>query len=94
MRKLALVLAVIHLLMFAVTFASGSPKSPTEANNETTHTVNCAGHGKSWSDCYQEAETLCPDGYKITKRSTGVVSTPVFGQSTLAPNKKLYIECK
>ena len=94
MRKLALVFAVIHLLMSADSLASDSSKSFTEINNETTHTVNCAGHGKNWSDCYQEAETLCPDGYKITKRSTGVVSTPVLGKSDLPPlNRSGFMLC-
>ena len=91
--KTVLTVFVILPLLYTAGVAQNSSKSYTEPYNNATHTVSCSGYGKSWSDCYREADTLCPDGYKIIKKSTGVISTPVNGKSTLAPLKKLVIEC-
>jgi len=94
MKIIIPMLFVISPFLFTSSLASDSPKSVTDKNIEQTYKVNCSGHGKSWDDCYQEAGTLCPDGYNIIKKSTGVVSTPIYGKSTLAPSKKLIIECE
>lgn len=94
MNKTILVLLLISQLIFTSGLASDSPKQDTAQGIKETHIVTCSGTGKNWDDCYQEADNLCPAGYIIIKRSTGVVSTPVYGKSTLAPSKKLVIECK
>ena len=94
MKRTILMLFVISPFLFTSSLASDSPKSVTDKNIEQTYKVNCSGHGKSWDDCYQEADSLCPDGYNTIKKSTGVISTPVYGKSILAPSKKLIIECK
>ena len=94
MKKTILVLFIIPQLLFTAVLGSDSPESATDQDKKETYTVTCGGTGKSWNDCYQEAEDLCPSGYTITKKSTGVISTPVFGNSTLAPGKKIVIECK
>jgi hypothetical protein len=94
MNKTFLVLLVISQLIFTSGLASDSPKQDTDQDIKETHSVTCSGTGKSWDDCYQEADNLCPAGYIIIKRSAGVVSTPEYGKSTLAPSKKLVIACK
>jgi hypothetical protein len=92
MKRTILMLFVISPFLFTFSLASDSPKPFTDTKQ--TYTVSCSGHGKSWTDCYQEADSLCPDGYNTIKKSTGVISTPVYGKSILAPSKKLIIECK
>jgi hypothetical protein len=94
MRKTILLLFIIFQLLFTSSSASVSPEAFTGPNGKTAYTLSCSGTGKDWSDCYQEADTLCPDGYSVIKKSTGTVSTPVNGKSTLVPSKKLVIECK
>jgi len=94
MKKIALILFVVSQLCYASSSASDSPEPSVAQNKKPTYTVNCSGLGKKWDDCYQEAENLCPDGYKILKKSSGVIAAPVNGQTTLAPSKKLVIQCK
>jgi hypothetical protein len=94
MKKTILMLFVIIQLLCTASLASVSPEAVTEPKGKTTYTLSCSGTGKDWSDCYQEADTLCPAGYKIINKSTGVFAAPVNGKSTLAPSKKLVIECK
>lgn len=93
MTKILPMLLVISELLLTSGIAADTTKPFTE-EDKTTYTVSCSGTGKDWNDCYHEAETLCPGGYNIIKRSTGVVSAPINGRSTLAPSKKLIIECK
>jgi len=94
MKKSVLIVIVISPILFTASLASDLSKSFSELNKKSTYTVSCSGIGKSWDDCYQEADTLCPDGYNIIKKSTGVISTQVYGKSTLAPSKKLILECQ
>ena len=94
MQKTVLMLFGFFYLLFASSLASASPEAVTEPNGKTVYTLSCSGTGKGWSDCYQEADALCPDGYTIIKKSTGIFAAPVNGKSTLAPSKKLVIECK
>jgi hypothetical protein len=94
MKKITLMLFVIFQFLSAAILTSASPETITGPNGKTAYTLSCSGTGKEWDDCYQEAETLCPDGYNIIKRSTGVYAAPVNGKSTLAPSKKLVVECK
>lgn len=94
MNKIILMLFVISQLLFTSSLAADSPKAFIGPNGKTAYTLSCSGTGKDWSDCYQEADTLCHGGYNIIRKSTGIVSVPVNGKSTLAPSKNLIIECK
>ena len=94
MNKTILVLLVVFQLLFTSSFASVIPKALTESNGKAVYTLDCSGTGKDWSDCYQEADTLCPAGYSYIKKSLGVVSTQTNGRSYIAPSKELVIECK
>lgn len=94
MKNTILALSVIFQLLYIPCFASPSPDSSSEPEEKTTHTLNCSDPGMNWADCYQEAETICPAGYKIIKRSTGILAAPVNGATTLVPSKKLVVKCK
>jgi hypothetical protein len=94
MNKTILVLLVVFQLLFTSSFASVIPKALTESNGKAAYTLDCRGTGKDWSDCFKEAEKLCPDGFSYTKKSLGVVSTQINGRSYIAPSKELVIECK
>jgi hypothetical protein len=94
MKKIILILFVISQLLFTSSIASVSPEAFTGPNGKTAFTLSCSGTGKDWNDCYQEADSFCPDGYNIIKKSTGAATVPVNGRSILAPSKKLVIECK
>jgi hypothetical protein len=94
MKKTILTLSVIFQLLYTPCFASHSPESPSEPEKKTPHTLNCSGPGKDWNDCYQQADMVCPAGYKIIKKSTGIIAAPVNGATTLVPSKKLVFECK
>lgn len=94
MKKTIFMLCVAALFLPTTSLAADSPEKSTGSKGETTFTLSCSGTGKDWRDCYQEAETICPDGYNIIKKSTGIFSMPVNGKSTLAPSKKLVITCK
>jgi hypothetical protein len=94
LKKNILMLFVISQFLFSVGLASVSPQADTGSNGKTAYTPSCSGFGKNWRDCDQEADSICPDGYNIIKKSTGTVAVPVNGKYTLAPSKKLVIECK
>ena len=94
MKKYIFKLAVIILPAFICVSALNLRAASTSAEEDTFKTVDCSGFGKKWDDCYRDAETLCPEGYTVIKKSTGMVSVPVNGRYTLAPSKKIVIECK
>ena len=94
MKKTILMLFVFFHLLFTSSLASITPKALTESNGKAAYTLDCSGTGKDWSDCFQEAENLCPDGFSYTKKSLGVVSTQINGSSYIAPSKELVIECR
>ena len=94
MKKTILMLSVISQLFFTSSFASIIPKALTESNGKAAYTLDCSGTGTDWSNCFQEAENLCPDGFSYTKKSLGVVSTQINGRSYIAPSQELVIECK
>jgi hypothetical protein len=94
MKKTFLMLSVISQLLFTSNFTSVIPKALTESNGKAAYTLDCRGTGTGWSDCFQKAENLCPDGFSYTKKSLGVISTQINGRSYIAPSKKLVIECK
>ena len=94
MKKTILMLSVISHLLLKSNFASIIPKALTESNGKAAYTLDCSGTGTDWSNCFQEAENLCPDGFSYTKKSLGVVSTQINGRSYIAPSKELVIECK
>ena len=94
MKKTILILFAISNFLFTSNLDSFSAKELTGQDERIIHTLSCSGTGKDWDDCYQEADTLCPDSYNIIKKSTGVVAIPVNGRSILSPSKKLVIECK
>ena len=94
MKKIILILLVISQFLFTYSLASIIPKTLTESNGKAAYTLDCSGTGKDWSDCFQEAENLCPDGFSYTKKSLGVVATPVNRRSYIAPSKELVIECR
>lgn len=85
---------MIILPVFLSVSAFNSLAAAIKANEKTVETVNCSGFGKKWEDCYRDAEALCPNGYSVIKKSTGLVSVPVNGRNTSAPNKKIVVECK
>ena len=94
MKKTILLLFVISQFLFTISYASVSPKALKESNGKAVYTLDCTGTGKDWSDCFQEADNLCPAGYSYIKKSLGVVSTQINGRSYIAPSKELVIECR
>ena len=94
MLKIILIFLVVSQLLFSSNLTSASSEESTGADGKTAYTLSCSGTGKDWQDCYREAAALCPDGYTIIKKSTGIVAAPINGTSTLAPTKKLVIECQ
>ena len=94
MKISSLKLSLIILFLFISGSALVPLAASTKVEEKTLKTVNCSGFGKKWRDCYQEAEALCPEGYTVIRKSTGVVSVPVNGRYTLAPSKKIVVECK
>ena len=94
MNKTFLILFAISYFLLTPILDSFSAKELTGQNERVIHTLSCSGTGKDWNDCYLEADTLCPNGYTIIEKSTGIVSAPIYGQYTLVPSKKIIIECK
>ena len=94
MKKTFLILFAISYFLLTPILGSFSANELTDQNGRITHTLSCSGTGKDWNDCYLEADTLCPNGYTIIEKSTGIVSAPINGQYTIVPSKKIIIECK
>jgi hypothetical protein len=50
--------------------------------------------GRTLDDCYQKAGEICPGGYEIVDRASGIVAVPVSGGVIAAPQHNLVIECR
>jgi len=92
-HKTILILILIVSTVFLTDLIPVLPAAEHVYNDKTVETVNCSGHGKGWPACYRQAEALCPGGYTVMEKSTGIVSAPVNGRYTLVPSKKMMILC-
>jgi hypothetical protein len=60
-------------------------------NGNTAYSMRC---GANLSACYEKAGELCPKGYNIIDRATGVAAVPSGTSFIAAPQHSLAIECK
>ncbi|WP_323762345.1 hypothetical protein [Maricaulis sp.] len=82
-------------------FMSGCATSDplTSPNGRPGFSVNCSGGGGGrWSDCYEEASRLCPQGYIVIDRvgDTDTMVSEIDGDWDLQTivNRELMIECR
>jgi len=77
-----------------VSCASIEPQEFRGPNGNIAYSMKCSGMGRTLDGCYKKAGELCPAGYTIIDRATGVVAVPVSGGFIAAPQHNLAIECK
>jgi len=90
MNLVALAFAV---LLFAGC-ASIEPSRFIGPNGRAAYSMKCSGLGRTLDACYQKAGELCPQGYRVVDRSSGLVVIPVNGSIMAAPREHLAVECK
>jgi len=93
-NKTFLMLALLITAVFLIDSMQVSPASEDVPDGKSVEYVNCSGYGKDWTDCHREAKSLCPGGYTVMEKSTGVVSAPVNGRYTLVPSKEMTVQCR
>ena len=87
----------ISILAFLLLLASCAPVKPQEfkgPNGNTAYSMRCSGFGRTLDECYKKAGELCPSGYTIIDRASGVVAVPYKGSIMAGPQHNLAIECK
>ena len=82
------------LLLLLASCASVQPREFRGPNGRTAYSMRCSGMGRTLDDCYEKAGELCPCGYNIVDRASGIVAVPVSGGVMATPQYNLAIECK
>lgn len=86
-----LAIFVFPVLLAACAIA---PRQFVGPNGGTAYSMRCSGMGRSLDACYQKSGEICPSGYTIIDRSTGVIGVPTTGGMLIAPRESIAIECK
>ncbi len=63
-------------------------------NGNTAYSMRCSGMGRSLDACFVKAGEICPSGYNIIDRSTGVVGLPTAQGTMIGTTESMAIECK
>jgi len=74
--------------------AAIDPQRFSGPNGKTAYTMKCSGMGRTLDACYKKGGELCPGGYTIIDRASGVIGVPMQGGTMMAPQHSLAIECK
>lgn len=91
LRSLLIVLVAAGL----TSCATIEPKRFVGPNGGVAFSMDCSGMGRTLDACFQKAGDLCPSGYNIVNRTTGMVAIPMSGGGFMAaPQHSLAIECK
>ena len=88
-------LATIGIAMLVVTScATAEVERVVREDGDEAYTLRCAGVRYIWNDCYDEAERLCPAGYRVLEQLGEAPSRGIFW-GALIPNSRqeLVIEC-
>lgn len=83
---------VISLLLTAC--AAIEPKQFIGPNGKTAYSMRCSGMGRTLDACYTKAGEVCPSGYTIIDRASGIIAAPINGGIMAASQHNLAIECK
>ena len=59
--------------------ASINPVPFKGPNGHPAFAMECSGMGRTLEACYQKAGEVCPSGYRIVDRTSGVVGVPQYG---------------
>lgn len=76
---------------------SCAPIEPEEfrgPSGKAAYSMKCSGFGRTLDACYKKAGELCPSGYTVVDRASGMVAVPTSGGIMAAPQHNLAIECK
>ena len=93
MRPYALVFLVAAFTMLTAC-ASIKPVKFVGPNGRDAYSMRCSGFGRTLEACYKKSGEICPLGYEIIDRSTGMVIVPTSDGIIGAPKQTLTIECK
>lgn len=74
--------------------ATVEPKPLRGPNGRPGYSMKCSGFGRTLQECYEKAGQVCPAGYDVVDRASGMVAVPVNGGVMAAPQHSLVIECK
>jgi hypothetical protein len=84
----------ISILLLLASCASIQPQEFKGPNGKTAYSMVCSGMGRTLDECYKKAGEICPGGYNIIDRASGIVAVPVGGRLVPATQHNLAIECK
>lgn len=85
----------LTVLLLLSACANIEPQYFRGPNGKSAYTMQCSGMGRTLSACYQKAGEVCPMGYTVVDRATGIIAMPAYGGGTMAaPKHTLAIECK
>ena len=69
--------------------ASVEPVKFKGPNGKVAYSMRCSGMGRTLEACYQKAGEVCPDGYTIVDRSSGIVGIPSNNGTMIATKQGL-----
>jgi hypothetical protein len=90
----------MRLLLAPLVLLSGCalvqpPMKFTGPHGQQAYLMQCSGMLRSIEGCKERAEKLCPTGYEVVDRPTGVPGLQqMAGGMLIVPDKTLAVECK
>lgn len=70
------------------------PQKFVGPKGKTAYAMDCAGYGRTVSECYQKAGELCPSGYDIISQSSTPIGIPTAYGTIIVTDDKMAVECK
>jgi len=93
MRLLALAIPTLATLLAGC--GSVNPQPFTGPHGQPAYLMQCSGPNRSADACTRDAESLCPAGYTVVDRPTGVPGLQqMAGGSLLSADQVMAVECK
>ena len=94
-----LTLALLALLAAIAAPLAGcntlAPQKFTGPNGQVAYLMQCSGFGRTVEGCTEKAAKLCPAGYTVVDRPTGVPGLQQMAGGTLiVPERTMAVECK
>lgn len=61
------------MIALSLTACVGAPQRTMMADGSPGYKTSCGGTARSWGDCYENAQQVCPRGFNIEHRSEGAL---------------------
>ena len=90
--KLALTVGILALMLASC--ATPNVEQSARTDGDEGYTLNCTGIRYIWNDCYDQAERLCPEGYRVLEELAETSMGGMFWRGLASDTvQELVIEC-